>query len=317
MPLDEQAETILRGLNENFPRVETMTGAQARAATKAGRKAVADPEPVGEVRDREIPGGSGSIAVRIYSPAGTSAGPRPVVVFFHGGGFVICDLDSHDGFCRAMCNGIGAVVVSVDYRLAPESPWPAAADDAYAATCWVAQHAPEFGGDPDRLLVAGDSSGGNLAAVAALMSRDRGGPAVAGQVLIYPVVEPDFDTESYVEFAEDHFLTRAAMQWYWDQYLPAHRETVPTYAAPVRAEDLGGLPPAVVITAERDPLRYEGEKYAAALADAGVPVQLERVPGMFHGFLTIDAMTVAQRVREQLWPQLRNLVAEPVHTPSD
>lgn len=317
MPLDEQAETILRGLNENFPRVETMTGAQARAATKAGRKAVADPEPVGAVYDREIPGGAGSIAVRIYSPAGASAGPRPVVVFFHGGGFVICDLDSHDGFCRAMCNGIGAVVVSVDYRLAPESPWPAAADDAYAATCWVARHAPEFGGDPDRLLVAGDSSGGNLAAVAALMSRDRGGPAVAGQVLIYPVVEPDFDTESYVQFAEDHFLTRAAMQWYWDQYLPAHRETVPTYAAPVRAEDLGGLPPAVVITAERDPLRYEGEKYAAALADAGVPVQLERVQGMFHGFLTIDAMTAAQRVREQLWPQLRNLVAERVHTPSD
>ncbi|KAF0958052.1 alpha/beta hydrolase [Rhodococcus sp. T7] len=317
MPLDEQAETILRGLTENFPRVETMTGAQARAATKAGRKAVADPEPVGAVYDREIPGGSGSIAVRIYSPAGTSAGPRPVVVFFHGGGFVICDLDSHDGFCRAMCNGIGAVVVSVDYRLAPESPWPAAADDAYAATCWVARHAREFGGDPDRLLVAGDSSGGNLAAVTALMSRDRGAPAVAGQVLIYPVVEPDFDTESYVQFAEGHFLTRAAMQWYWDQYLPAHRETVPTYAAPVRAEDLGGLPPAVVITAERDPLRYEGEKYAAALADAGVPVQLERVRGMFHGFLTIDAMTAAQRVREQLWPQLRNLVAERVHTPSD
>ncbi|MDI9976511.1 alpha/beta hydrolase [Rhodococcus sp. IEGM 1307] len=317
MPLDEQAETILRGLNENFPRVETMTGAQARAATRAGRKAVADPEPVGSVRDREIPGGAGPIAVRIYSPAGHPAESLPVVVFFHGGGFVICDLDSHDGFCRAMCNGIGAVVVSVDYRLAPESQWPAAADDAYAATCWVARHAREFGGDPDRLLVAGDSSGGNLAAVAALMARDREAPAVTGQLLIYPVIEPVFDTESYELFAEGHFLTRSAMQWYWDQYLPTHRETVPAYAAPVRAEDLGGLPPAIVITAERDPLRYEGEKYAGALADAGVPVQCRRVEGMFHGFLTIDAMAAAQTARRELWPRLRNLVAEPVRTPSD
>ncbi|MFD7005097.1 MULTISPECIES: alpha/beta hydrolase [Rhodococcus] len=317
MPLDEQAETILRGLNENFPRVETMTGAQARAATRAGRKAVADPEPVGSVCDREIRGDAGPIAVRIYLPAGHRAESLPVVVFFHGGGFVICDLDSHDGFCRAMCNGIGAVVVSVDYRLAPESQWPAAADDAYTATCWVARHAREFGGDPDRLLVAGDSSGGNLAAVAALMARDREAPAVAGQLLIYPVIEPVFDTESYELFAEDHFLTRSAMQWYWDQYLPTHRETVPAYAAPVRAEDLGGLPPAIVITAERDPLRYEGEKYAGALADAGVPVQCRRVEGMFHGFLTIDAMAAAQTARRELWPRLRTLVAEPASTPVD
>ncbi|RZK94432.1 MAG: alpha/beta hydrolase [Rhodococcus sp. (in: high G+C Gram-positive bacteria)] len=310
MPLDEQAATILRGLNENFPRVETMTGAEARAATKAGRKAAVDPESVGSVQDREIPGAAGPIAVRIYTPATQSAEPLPVVVFFHGGGFVICDLDSHDGFCRAMCNGIGAVVVSVDYRLAPEAQWPAAADDAYAATCWVARHAGELGADPDRLLVAGDSSGGNLAAVAALIARDREAPAVAGQLLMYPVIEPVFDTESYEEFAEGHFLTRSAMQWYWDQYLPTHRDGAPAYAAPVRAEDLGGLPPAIVITAERDPLRYEGEKYAAALADAGVPVQCRRVEGMFHGFLTIDAMTAAQTERRELWPRLRALAAE-------
>ncbi|MBC2640051.1 MULTISPECIES: alpha/beta hydrolase [unclassified Rhodococcus (in: high G+C Gram-positive bacteria)] len=316
MPLDEQAETILRGLNDNFPRVETMTGAQARAATKAGRTAVVDAEPVGAVQDREIPGGAGPIGVRIYSPVARPAEPLPVVVYFHGGGFVICDLDSHDGFCRAMCTGTGAVVVSVDYRLAPEARWPAAADDAYAATCWIAQHAHEFGGDSDRLLVAGDSSGGNLAAVAALMARDRGAPAVAGQLLIYPVIEPVFDTESYEEFAEDHFLTRAAMQWYWDQYLPDRRDDVPVYAAPVRAEDLGGLPPAIVITAERDPLRSEGEKYAAALADAGVPVHCRRVAGMFHGFLTIDAMTAAQTERRELWPRLRDLMAERAGTPS-
>ncbi|TQC46926.1 alpha/beta hydrolase [Rhodococcus sp. WS4] len=310
MPLDEQAATILQGLNENFPRVETMTGAEARAATKAGRKVAVDPESVGSVQDREIPGAAGPIAVRIYMPATESAEPLPVVVFFHGGGFVICDLDSHDGFCRAMCNGIGAVVVSVDYRLAPEARWPAAADDAYAAICWAARHSGEHGADRDRLLVAGDSSGGNLAAVAALMARDREAPAVAGQLLMYPVIEPVFDTESYEEFAEGHFLTRSAMQWYWDQYLPTHRDGAPAYAAPVRAEDLGGLPPAIVITAERDPLRCEGEKYAAALVDAGVPVQCRRVEGMFHGFLTIDAMTAAQTERRELWPRLRVLAAE-------
>ena len=170
-----------------------------RRGRRRGRDARPSPTPSRSVvcATGRSPAGPDRLRHGSIRPRGHPAESLPVVVFFHGGGFVICDLDSHDGFCRAMCNGIGAVVVSVDYRLAPESQWPAAADDAYAATCWVAQHAREFGGDPDRLLVAGDSSGGNLAAVAALMARDREAPAVAGQLLIYPVIEPVFDTESY------------------------------------------------------------------------------------------------------------------------
>ena len=216
------------------------------------------PAPVGAVTDRTVPSPAGDIAVRIYWPAVHLSGPVPVVVFAHGGGFVFCDLDSHDELCRAMTNGIGAVVVSVDYRLAPESPWPAAAEDVYAVADWATQQAAALGADPGHLLVAGDSAGGNLAAVTALMARDRDWPAIAGQLLIYPVIAADFDTASYRRFGVGYYNTAAAMAWYWDQYVPDVADRSHPYASPLRAR-LTGLPPAVVITAGCDPLCSEGD----------------------------------------------------------
>jgi acetyl esterase len=181
------------------------------------------------------------------------------------------------------------VVVSVDYRLAPEHKFPAAAEDAYAATQWVADHADELGGDPDRIAVAGDSAGGNLAAVVALMARDRGGPPLRFQLLVYPVTDFSFDTDSYRENAEGYFLHRASMEWYWRQYLASDDDGIDPYASPLRADDVTGVPPAMVITAEYDPLRDEGEAYGRKLADAGVDVSIRRFDGMFHGFFSMGA----------------------------
>jgi acetyl esterase len=220
-------------------------------------------------------------------------------VFAHGGGFVFCDLDPHDELCRAMCNGVGAVVVSVDYRLAPEHRWPAA-DDVYAVACWAGR----FGGP---LVVAGDSAGGNLAAVTALMARDRGGPGVAAQVLLYPALDADFDTESYRAHGSGYYNTREAMMWYWDQYVPHPADRTHPYAGPLHAE-LIGLPPAVVVTAGFDPLRSEGDRYAAALADAGVRVVHRCYDGAVHGFLTMPGVAVGVLARGQAWTDLRQVL---------
>jgi acetyl esterase len=285
MPLDPTAKALIdAAAAAGVPPLSTVSPEEARRLTKA-RRLAQSPQPVARVEDRTIPGPAGGIPVRVYTPEGT--GPFPVLVYFHGGGWVVCDLDTHDPVCRALTNGARCVVVSVDYRLAPEHKFPAAADDAYAATCWAAEHAAEIGGDPARVAVGGDSAGGNLAAVTALRARDLGAPHLLYQLLIYPVIDSDFETPSYRENAEGYFLTRDSMIWFWNHYLRTEADARDPYAAPLRAPDLTGLPPALIITAEFDPLRDEGEAYGRRLREAGVPVTLTRYDGMIHGFFNM------------------------------
>jgi acetyl esterase/lipase len=250
--------------------------------------AAPEPEAVGEVSDRQIPGPAGLIRVRVYSPKAT--GTLPILIYFHGGGWVAGDLDTYDATCRALTNAAGCIVVSVDYRLAPEHKFPAAPDDCYAAVKWVAANASQINGDGTRLAIGGDSAGGNLTAVVAEMSRDRGGPALSFQLLVYPVTDYNFETSSYRENADGYLLTRDAMIWFWNHYLAAPSEGTLPQASPLRSKNLRGLPPALVITAGFDPLRDEGEAYAACLRDAGVPVVLSRYDGMIHGFFGLSSM---------------------------
>jgi acetyl esterase len=283
LALDPAARTLIDWLYEHFPNVETLTGAEARRLVREFQESwPVDLEPIEAVEDRHVPGPDGEIPVRIYSPA--VARPAPAIVSFHGGGWVIGDLDGYEASCRMIANSVGCVVVSVDYRLAPEHPFPAAPEDAYAATCWVAEHAAELGVDPRRLAVAGDSAGANLAAVCALMARDRGGPDLVFQLLIYPVTDFSFDTPSYRENAEGYFLEAVTMRWYWRQYLGDSADGADPYASPLRAPDVSGLPPALIITAGYDPLRDEGEAYGLRLQDAGVDATVSRYGTMFHGF---------------------------------
>lgn len=301
--LEPQSLVMLDALKAGFPAVELMDGADARAAVAARRTVNPNPESVGSVSDIQIPGPDGLIPVRIYQPH-TVQSTTPVIVFAHGGGFVFCDLDSHDGICRALCNGVDALVVSVDYRLAPEHPAPAAAEDVYAALEWAGRHAKEFGADPERLIVAGDSAGGHLAAVASLISRDRGGPDVAAQVLIYPVIEADFETPSYREFAEGWFNTRAAMQWYWAQYSPTgFSELGPD-------TKLSGLPTTILITAGRDPLCSEGEDFGQRLEESGVHVLHRRYEHIFHGFMTIPSLQITTSALQRLYSDIGVVLAE-------
>lgn len=285
MPLDPQAKALLQQMNQvGLPPLASLEPAAARQLFRTlGPEAT--PERVASVENRALSGPVRDTPVRVYRP--DRPGPLPVVAYFHGGGFVVCDLDTHDGLCRALANASGSLVVSVDYRLAPEAPFPAAAEDCYAATRWLAEHAAELGGDPRRIAVAGDSAGGNLAAATALMARDRGGPALRFQLLIYPVTNHDFDTPSYRKNAEGYFLTREMMQWFWGHYLEKDSDGEHAYASPLRAADLSGLPSALVITAEYDPLRDEGEAYGVKLRQADVPVELVRYDGMIHGFVTM------------------------------
>jgi acetyl esterase len=246
------------------------------------------PPEIARVEDRRIPGPAGDVSVRIYTPK--ASGPLPLVAYYHGGGWVIGTLDTHDAACRHLAKRAGAVVVSVDYRLAPEHKFPAAVEDCYAATCWMASHAATLGGDPKRLVVAGDSAGGNLAAAVSLMARDRGTPAIAWQLLVYPVTDFSYDTRSYRENADGYLLTRDAMVWFWNHYLREPGDGANPYAAPLRASSLAHLPPAMVITAEYDPLRDEGETYARRLREAGVPVKLKRYDGIIHGFFILTGV---------------------------
>ena len=291
MPLDPQVQVILDLVKTmNMPAWETLTPQELRAMP---RQDIGAPEAVALVDDRTVPGPAGDIPVRLYRP--THAASQPALVFFHGGGFVFGEIESHDMTCRALANASGCVVVSVGYRLAPEHKYPAAADDCYAATAHVAAHADEFGIDPSRLAVGGDSAGGNLAAVVSQMARDRGGPSIAFQLLVYPVTDHNFETASYRDNAEGYLLTTNAMRSLWAHYLNDPSDGAQPYASPLRASDLRGLPSALVITAEYDPLRDEGEAYAKALQAAGVPVTLHRYDGMIHGFYQMFPMLAAGR----------------------
>ncbi|MGV0815552.1 alpha/beta hydrolase [Mycolicibacterium boenickei] len=305
MTLDPQIAGLIETLDSGFPPVHTMTGSQARAAIRARFVANPQPEPVASVVDDRVPVDNGSLDVRIYRP--DAAGPLPMLVYAHGGGFVFCDLDSHDGLCRNLANLIPAVVVSVGYRLAPEHRWPTAAEDLYAATRWAVEHAADFGADPARVAVGGDSAGGNLAAVTALMARDRGGPGLAGQLLLYPVVAADFDTDSYRLFGRGFYNPRPAMQWYWDQYVPEANDRRNPYASPLYG-DLTGLPPAVVVLAGHDPLRDEGIAYADALEAAGVPIARCSFDGGIHGFMTMPMLDIAHRARREASQSLGDLL---------
>ena len=215
----------------------------------------------------------------------------PLLVLFHGGGFIAGSIDSHDGGARELCAQARAIVVSVDYRLAPEHKFPAAAEDCHVALLWVAAHAAELGGDSTRLAITGDSAGGNLAAAVALMNRDRGGPPLALQALVYPVIDPACNTPSAVANREHYMLTTASMRWMWGLYVESPADFANPYAAPSAAASLAGLPPALVITAEFDPLRDEGEAYGRALAAAGVAVTISRYNGMIHGFASFFDIT--------------------------
>jgi acetyl esterase len=288
MPLDPQAHDFLSRLAAaNLPSIEEQTIEQARAQMDLSTRFLGKPPYVDRVENRTIAGPGGDLAIRLITPegAGQAKGTLPIVVYYHGGGWVLGGLSSHENVCRALANASDAMVAIVDYRLAPEHRFPAAADDAYAALVWLSAHANEIGGDSSRIAVCGDSAGGNLAAVATLKARDQGGPAVAFQALAYPITDYQPDSGSYLECAEGYFLSRAEMLWYWDQYAPNLEDRKRPHAAPNRAEDLSNLPPALVVTAEYDVLRDEGETYARRLAEAGVPVKLSRYDGMIHGFL--------------------------------
>lgn len=311
--MDDGVQRFMRALDDGFPAVETLTPGEARAVLASRRLAVANLDDVASAVDRLIPGPDGDVPVRIYRPHGDNPHgynePRPAVVFCHGGGFMLCDLDSHDSFCRAMSRHTETVVISVDYRLAPEHRAPAAAEDAFTAWCWVMSHADEVGVDPVRVLIAGDSAGGNLAAVTALMCRERAAAMPAGQVLIYPVIEPFFDTESYRKYATGYVNTRDAMKYYWQQYLDDKLPSPEWLVAPARAESHDGLPPAIVVTAGFDVLQSEGMTYAQRLRSANVPVVHRDYPGLFHGFLTIMPFSAGAASRELLWVDMRELLS--------
>jgi acetyl esterase len=283
MPLDPQARQLLRQLEK--ARVQPffqLSPAEARAQMLLGSRFLGPSEPVHHIEDRELPGEDGTVPVRVYRPGPESG--LPIVVFLHGGGWVTGSIETHDGYCRALANRAGVLIVSVEYRLAPEHKFPAAVTDAFAATRWVAEHAAELGGDAARLAVMGDSAGGNLAAAVTLSARQAGTPRLRYQVLVYPVLDYQFDTGSYRENAEGYHLTRQDMIWSWRHYLQNELDGFSPLASPLQAPDLGGLPPALIVTAEFDPLRDEGEAYARRLAEAGVAVQLRRYDGMIHGF---------------------------------
>jgi len=291
MPLDPQVEAFLAAqaqaaVENQIPPITEQTVEMARA----GYLAVADmlgQGPDVESEDSTVPGPEGDVGVRIYRPRG--AGTRlPVLVYYHGGGWVIGDLNTHDHACRELCAGAGCIVVAVDYRLAPEARFPAAVDDSWAALQWVASNATDLGGDPDRIAVGGDSAGGNLPAVMSLLARDAGGPRLALPLLVYPAVDMEFSRPSIDENADGYVLTKDHMIWFRGHYLGSEADRRDFRASPILADDHGGLPPALVITAEFDPLRDEGRDYAEKLRAAGVPVTLSNYEGQVHVFFQLS-----------------------------
>ena len=288
MPLDPQAKALLAQFPPMPADFDAIPLDLLRAGMAQGTLSPGEPEAVAHVENRTLPGPAGEIPVRVYRPSSGKA--LPGLVYFHGGGFVLCNLDTHDGVCRSLANGAGCTVVSVDYRLAPEHPFPAAPEDCYAVTRFVAERGGELGIDPSRIAVGGDSAGGNLSAVVAQMARDRRGPSLRYQLLVYPVTDARFDTASYRDNADGYFLTANMMKWFWKKYLAVGADAENPYASPLRAKDLAGLPPGLCITAEYDPLRDEGEAYAARLREAGVAVATTRYDGMIHGFFGMGAL---------------------------
>ena len=282
MPVDPAVQKILDKM-ALLPETHSLSVENARASFLWKLPASLRIDPIGSSRDIVIPGES-DLKARVYTPRGV--GPFPLLVFYHGSGFVVCNLDTHDAICRNLCSGAGCVVLSVDYRLAPEHKFPAATDDCLRACRWAATQAADLHIDPNRISVGGDSAGGNLAAVTAMRIRDEGGPRLWGQVLIYPVLDYHTPgTASYSENAIGYGLTRKTMEWYWAHYLNTPEEAANPLAAPLKAKSFASLPPALIVTAEYDPLCDEGEIYAERLRVAGVPTEMTRYHGMHHGFI--------------------------------
>jgi acetyl esterase len=267
-----------------IPPLQELTTAQARRNTEIAAPLLAGPPPpLHRVEDRRLAG----VPVRIYAP--DLPAPMPVLAWFHGGGWVIGSLDTHDAVCRRLAAAAECMVVAVDYRMAPEHRFPAAVDDCWAVTAWLAEQGRELGADPQRLAVGGDSAGGNLAAVMALRARDAG-LRLRLQLLVYPVTDSDLDTPSSLRNATGYGLTRDGMAWFWDHYVPDPAGRAHPEAAPLRADSLAGTAPALVVVCELDPLLDEGEAYARRLEAEGVPVRLQRYPGMIHGFVRMFAV---------------------------
>ena len=292
--LNPQVESYLHGLSEQG--LPPLYRLQLSAARETYRELTVPPEPpdvVASVRERAVPGPDGDVPVRIYEPR-TEGTPAPLV-FFHGGGWMLGDLDTHDALCRELASESGCLVVAVDYRLAPEHPFPVAVDEAAAAVEWTADNATAFGGDPDRLGVSGTSAGATLALAACLHRRAFGGPEIAGQFLLYPIAGDDFETDSYRENADGPLLTRADMRWFFEQYLRSPVDARNPFAVPLRADDLGDLPPATVVTAGFDPLRDDGVALAERFEAEGTPVEHRHYPAMAHGFCSLaDRVDVAE-----------------------
>ncbi|MFK7894380.1 MAG: alpha/beta hydrolase [Myxococcota bacterium] len=286
MPLDPEAKAVLdtmSGGDDVDPFTVPHTVFREAFGSMPGGDSPA-PE-MASVEDRTIEGPGGPLPIRIYTPPG--GGTKSGIVYFHGGGWVLCSLDTHDSTCRELASGTDSVVVSVDYRLAPEAKFPAAPNDCYAATVWTFEQASTLGIDASRIAVAGDSAGGNLAAVVSLMARDQDGPSIHHQLLVYPVTDSRLETPSYEENGSGYFLSKEMMRWFWHHYLENESDGANPLASPLRAEDLSGLPPATVITAEFDPLRDEGKALATRLQEANVTTQYTNYPGVFHGFFAM------------------------------
>jgi len=303
MPVTAATQAIL-DLGVGVPPFNGLSREQAREAMAALRPE-GQPEPVAQVREVVIPGPAGDIPARSYQPTDDPS-DIPTVVYLHGGGWVSGDLDSHDALCRALCNRAGMSVLSAHYRLAPEAKYPAAAEDAYAAVAWINSIYDQQGGRSHRIAVAGDSAGANLAAVVSQMARDRGGPQIDAQILIYPVTNFNFETESYKQNGVDFGLSEAVMRSCWDLYLNDDSEGVQPYASPLQAANLSNLPRALTITAEYDPLRDEGEAYACALSAAGVQSSCTRYDGVIHGFVSaFEAVPEGSQAINQIATELR------------
>ena len=308
MPLGQQEQAFIDQLAAAGGRgFHEMEVAEARQAILQLFQ-VENPEPVAKVEDRTIPTPNGDLPIRLYTPEGD--GPLPVLVFFHGGGWVVGNLESHDATCRTLANAAGCITLAVDYRLAPEHKFPAAPEDCYEATKWAVLNAAALGGDPQRVAVGGDSAGGNLAAAVALMSGDRGAPSLAYQLLLYPVTNHSFDTESCKQNGEDYLLTKDSMVWFWDHYLENDEAGNAPYASPLQAKYVNSPPPGLVITAEFDPLRDEGEAYGKRLQDAGADIKISRYDGTIHGFFSFFHLDAQKKALAEVAEELKAAFAQ-------